>query len=322
MSVHTQPGTGDWPRLICPACSALLSVLPAHLECTGCGASYDNGEGVPCLVPDGSDFAETGFSLELLDLLDAREESGLFIFWARCRMVEGLLRRFRPHWDHLRVLDLGCGTGFVARYLTERGAEVVGVDASRASLLRARARGFTRVYEACGETLPFEGGQFDAVVCLDVLEHIDDDLRVIREAYRVLQPEGLFVAMVPAMPGLWRNCDDVIGHKRRYTRQQMRTSLLRAGLSLRHMTGLLPLLVVPAVVFRFLDRLFPARSCDAATILREYRMPPRWVNTLAKGVLACEARAVPWISIPFGVNMAIVAEKGVENHALAGKGGG
>lgn len=97
-----------------------------------------------------------------------------------------------------RVLDLGCGAGFLARALAAEGHRVAGLDASFGSLKAARAaRAFPRgpdpaYLAADAYRLPFPDAAFDAVCALDFLEHVTDPARVIGEAARVLRPGGLF----------------------------------------------------------------------------------------------------------------------------------
>jgi SAM-dependent methyltransferase len=98
-----------------------------------------------------------------------------------------------------RVLDLGCGDGRVAARLAAAGAEVTGVDPSRVALERARAAHPELTFLAPGADgrLPLEDGSFDAVVCIDVLQHVADTQRLMSEARRVLRPGGLLAAAVP-----------------------------------------------------------------------------------------------------------------------------
>jgi 2-polyprenyl-6-hydroxyphenyl methylase/3-demethylubiquinone-9 3-methyltransferase len=103
------------------------------------------------------------------------------------------------HWQGLRVLDLGCGGGLTAACLARRGAIVVGVDLSQASLHvashHARRNSHCAIVFACGraEALPFADASFDVVWCTDVLEHLPDVSAAITQITRVLKPGGLFL---------------------------------------------------------------------------------------------------------------------------------
>lgn len=95
----------------------------------------------------------------------------------------------------VRVLDIGCGAGFLSNRLATRGWDVVGLDASEGSLAVAARRDNTRsVRYELGDArqLPFRDESFDVACAMDFLEHVDDPARVIAEASRVLRPGGLF----------------------------------------------------------------------------------------------------------------------------------
>lgn len=94
-----------------------------------------------------------------------------------------------------RVLDLGCGAGRHALYLTRRGLKVTGVDVSERAVELARARGLddVRVANACGK-LPFRDGEFDTVVLfgnnLGICGTVPRLRRMLRELYRITSPRG------------------------------------------------------------------------------------------------------------------------------------
>ena len=82
------------------------------------------------------------------------------------------------------VLDLGCGLGGYSRALAERGFEVRALDVEPDYVERARSIGVhAELYD--GETLPLEDGSVDTVILLEVLEHLEDPARLLREARRV-----------------------------------------------------------------------------------------------------------------------------------------
>lgn len=99
-----------------------------------------------------------------------------------------------------RVLDAGCGIGYGAALMAEAGAaEVVGVDISETVVEAARARvpeGVTLTTSDVA-SLPFGDGAFGLVVCFEVIEHVEDALRVLDELRRVVATDGLLVVSSP-----------------------------------------------------------------------------------------------------------------------------
>jgi 2-polyprenyl-6-hydroxyphenyl methylase/3-demethylubiquinone-9 3-methyltransferase len=129
----------------------------------------------------------------VLNLLHGSVTPGRFAYF---RGV--LARHFGAGADGLRVLDIGCGGGFLAEEFAALGCGVTGVDPSSASVGAARAhaarRGLRIDYRVGGgEELPAPDAAFDVACCCDVLEHVPDVDRVISETARVLKPGGLYL---------------------------------------------------------------------------------------------------------------------------------
>jgi len=95
-----------------------------------------------------------------------------------------------------RVLDIGCGVGMYTARLAGAGARAVGIEVEWARAREARGRGLD-VAAAVGEALPLADGSVDAVLLHEVLEHVADDRRTVREVCRVLRPGGRAVIFVP-----------------------------------------------------------------------------------------------------------------------------
>ncbi len=124
------------------------------------------------------------------------------IRWVRTlkNLVPGRLCWFdrQIDWQSKAVLDLGCAGGFMAEALARRGADVTGIDPAAEAIDAARAHardGKLRIgYDVgVGEALPYDDASFDAVVCVDVLEHVADLNKVLSEVARTLRPGGLFL---------------------------------------------------------------------------------------------------------------------------------
>lgn len=124
------------------------------------------------------------------------------IRWVRTlkNMVPGRLSWFDKaiDWRGKDVLDLGCAGGFMAEALDTRGAVVTGIDPAKDAIAAARAHARQterniRYDIGVGEALPYDNASFDAVVCVDVLEHVRDLGQVMREIARVLRPGGILM---------------------------------------------------------------------------------------------------------------------------------
>lgn len=95
------------------------------------------------------------------------------------------------------VLDVGSGGGFIAASLTDAGFNVIGVDPSHRAMHEAKRHVLANFATAVGESLPFPDASMDAVVCSEVLEHVENAEDVIAEISRVLQPDGVLVFSMP-----------------------------------------------------------------------------------------------------------------------------
>lgn len=140
----------------------------------------------------------------LLDPRDPQRARWLRLELTQIHRNEGLAEevgRFVEVRDR-DVLDLGCQLGALPIALHARGARVTGVDVDEATLeaarLRAQCHGAAVTFvRAVGEALPFDDGVFDVVTFIDVIEHVEDPRRTLREIARVLRPGGTLYLFGP-----------------------------------------------------------------------------------------------------------------------------
>ncbi len=144
----------------------------------------------------------------------------------------------RP-WCGRRVLEIGSGTGNLTRRLVPRDAYVAS-DVNPLYLQTLRGLTVDRPYldvtltdVTRGDSFPTVPGGFDTVVCLNVVEHVDDDVGALANLRRVLAPGGRAVVLVPRGPGLFGTLDEILGHRRRYSEASIRRVALDAGFEVK-----------------------------------------------------------------------------------------
>jgi glycosyltransferase involved in cell wall biosynthesis len=140
-----------------------------------------------------------------------------------------------------KVLELGSGTGNLTRRLIPRD-QYVASDINPLYLDTLRSLTSDRPYldvtltdVTQGDSFPRVEGGFDTVVCLNVVEHVDDDVGALRNILAVLAPGGRAVVLVPQGPEVFGTLDEVLGHKRRYTRATLAALAAAAGFRVREL---------------------------------------------------------------------------------------
>jgi 2-polyprenyl-3-methyl-5-hydroxy-6-metoxy-1,4-benzoquinol methylase len=138
-----------------------------------------------------------------------------------------------------RVLEIGAGIGNLTTNLVPRtsywASDINPRYLERLETL-TQSRPYLRVQytdASAGETYPDE--KFDTVICLNVVEHLQDDVQALRNMRTRLTKDGRAIVLVPNGPGLYGSLDEVLGHFRRYTREQLMEACERAGFKVEHM---------------------------------------------------------------------------------------
>jgi SAM-dependent methyltransferase len=228
-------------------------------------------------------------------------------FWFRSRndVIVWALRRYLG--GTTRFLEVGCGTGFVLAAIHKqiRRLDVMGAElyAEGLEVARRRLPGVPLAQMSALE-IPFSGC-FDAVGAFDVLEHIEEDERALREMGRAVSPGGGLLLTVPQHPRLWSVADDFAGHVRRYRRNELVAKARKAGWEPVSVSSFVTL---PLPLFA-LSRAMRARHDETYDFERELRLPT-WLDRGLAAVMGGErALLALGVSFPVGASLLLVARR-------------
>lgn len=134
-------------------------------------------------------------------------------------------------WPVGRFVEMGAGTGHMTRIFLERGftgaCYDLGADSRR--MIRASLAFAGERMVVVDDLSDLQEAGFDYLLAFEVLEHIDADLEVLREWMRYLKPGGRILISVPAHARKYGRSDEIVGHVRRYEKEQLRDLLRSAG---------------------------------------------------------------------------------------------
>lgn len=245
---------------------------------------------------------------EQYDLMFAQEEQHWWYAGMRrisTALLEAHVQQLRESTRcPLKLLDAGCGSGGMTRYL-QRFAQVSGIDLAPEATALAKQRGLTRLARASVGAIPFRDGAFDIVTSFDVLYHlnVNDDRAALGEIHRVLRPGGVALIRLPAFDWIRGAHDEVVHTRHRYTRDELSQKLEDVGFLVERVTYANFLLFPLAPVKRYLEH--RNGSHEATDLWR----PPAPVNRILTDLLSLEAYAARTVGLPWGLSVFAVARR-------------
>lgn len=201
-----------------------------------------------------------------------------------------------------RTIEIGAGTGNLTRFARERCAHMTLLEPSPLAGELQDTFAHDPDVEVVRQTStswlaehPDLAGSFDTVFSVNVLEHIEDDIAVLRDAFELLRPGGTLRLAVPALPALLGSLDESVGHLRRYRRRTLRAAVQGAGFS--------------AVELRYFDLLGVAPWFVAGRILRRRTFDTGPAVLFDRLAIPVGRWAEDRLSPPLGKNLACVARR-------------
>lgn len=270
--------------------------------------SYTIVDGIKCYSSDVAggyqDYPDEGF-----DLTDSEAGSSFWIL-SRNRLFKRLVRQNMLSTGTTRLFEVGCGTGSFLRELADvPDLAIVGSEIYRKGLVYAQATlpGVELIqYDV---TKGVTGSQFELVAAFDVLEHIERDRQAMENVHAMLADGGRFILSVPQYQFLWSPLDDLVKHKRRYSRSDMTDKLKAAGFEIRYTTSFVFTLFPLMLAARLADKKNKAQVNEGAALAKRVHFPA-WQNWLFDRIMRLDEVLIGLgLSLPFGGTLVVVAEK-------------
>jgi len=201
-----------------------------------------------------------------------------------------------------KILDVGCGTGAILDTFSKH-FDAYGQDVSQQAVDFCKQRGLKNVFRGFLNELPSYLNNFDLVTAFDVVEHIDDDIGVLKQMSALLMPNGKVLVTVPAFQILWGAHDVVTHHKRRYTKRLLHSVFNQAGLEIERSSYFNFFLFPLAVARRIQAKI---TNVDEA---KDLDMPSPLVNQILRSVFETEKFILPTFNFPIGLSLIAIGKR-------------
>jgi SAM-dependent methyltransferase len=208
-----------------------------------------------------------------------------------------------------RILELGCSGGVLIRGLKAKGfLDITGIDISGNAIKRCGERGVRAMVGDAAET-KISGKKFDLIIASDLLEHIKDDSKALKEWHRLLNKGGKLIVFVPAFKFLWSGHDESNRHYRRYAKKGLLSLLRKAGFEIEKSGYWNFFLFFPTACIKLAHGKKSAGKNGKKT--GQLREAGRLSNAFFFGLLKFENVSLcAGIPFPFGVSVFAIAKKG------------
>ena len=239
------------------------------------------------------------------------DENAKDSFWvqSRNRLFKRLIEK-NTLTGKTKFLEIGCGTGdFISHLVSNPQLDITGSEIYLKGLVYAKKNIPQVEFVQFDVTKGKIGDKFDMIAAFDVLEHIDNDVAAISNIYQMLNKDGIFIVSVPQYMFLWSNLDEIVKHKRRYSKSELLTKLKQNNFEINYTTSfvftLFPLMLV--------SRLFDKKSNQPASNENGLEKRVKFsglMNRIFNAFMRIDEALIKWgVSLPFGGTLVVVARK-------------
>ena len=228
-------------------------------------------------------------------------------FWFNHRnncIIEGIKKSYTKS----EIVDIGGGNGFVSKKMQEEGYDVILVEPGN-GVGNAKKRGIKNIVCGIFNKEMFKE-KIENIGIFDVVEHIEDDEKILKDMNSVIAENGNLYLTVPAYKWLWSNEDDEVGHFRRYNLRELEELLKKSGFKIIYKTYFFSFLVLPLLLLRTIPSMLGIRKKSSEQNIKKEHNTGKVSKVIVDILCNRELRKIKTgKTIKFGTSCMIVAKK-------------
>jgi 2-polyprenyl-3-methyl-5-hydroxy-6-metoxy-1,4-benzoquinol methylase len=259
----------------------------------------------PNVAKDYSDYPEIGF-----DITDKNAKSSFWVS-SRNRLFKKLI--YANCQKKTRFLEIGCGIGdFIKEINSSKNFEVTGSEIYINGLKIAKKNLPHIEFIQYDVSQGYINKKYNLIASFDVLEHIEDDIAALNNINLMLNKNGRLIISVPQHMFLWSQLDELVNHKRRYSRKELISKLRSNGFDIIYTTSFLFTLFPLMLVQRLFDKKEKAiKDAESEKYALEKRVIfPNVLNFIFDAFMRIDEFLISTgVSLPFGGTLVVVAKK-------------
>lgn len=241
------------------------------------------------------DYPETGYD----DCLQIEDNS--FWFRHRNKIIAYAIKKYSADKT---FVDIGGGNGFVSLNLQNDGIDSVLIEPGFSGCINAKKRGVENVICSGIDDDVIYDESIDSAGLFDVIEHIEDDHKILSDVFKKMSHGGVLYITVPAYSFLWSYEDDYTGHYRRYTLKTLKNVAGKAGFKIVKSTYIFSILPLPI----FFSRVLFSKKANQKPNNKAHSKG--MLSFMSSLVWRAETTLFKWgIKIPFGSSCFMVLKK-------------
>lgn len=296
------------PKLVCPQCRTFLIQGKTHYLCPKCQIAYPIIHQIPCFALKKT--KNKGFDAGAFKFLFTVENKH---FWhvGRKEIIGQVLKHSlgKTDFKNIKMIEIGCGTGNVLSYLRTQNMNISGADYFIEGLQFCQQRIKAPLYQIDASQTPFANNSFDIIGLFDLIEHIQQDETLLKEAHRICKNNGKIIITVPAHQYLWSYFDQLSCHQRRYSKNELIDKLQKAGFKVEKISFYMFFLFPIFFLLRKLAGLRPNSPNQTTTALASELQPIPVINYIFLLLLRLEKYLITHLNLPWGASLICVAKK-------------